>query len=601
MKKPSAAEGGWVSTGGLYPDRLPRLSFPLVEAMPELYAPESTILTLEDGAHTHAWLWCYLERRVHGKRYLFNPSSLSSRRARDMPMAIERLSKRYRFDNSRPRTITSELGSASRFMNWLDDPSHQGRYEAVLSDPNLALEALRAQHSYLRKRMQINVSEGGMNASSASDQDVDAIKLLSVVHDRDYSYEIEAITYVHGSGIEAPTEKAVASFMACLVGVFDSVDRIDLLGAEDFGVSPGELRWQSGGEECSQPIPRGTHFERLLELGCMTFAAMCVGDSGANLSPVQAYEEPEDLEEQLARPERLTLRHKVIKFRAGGKLVPVHLTTTTVTRLKAFLRMRELLRAKLGSEDIAQMFVQCEYTQAKSFKPVAMIPLRKDFSGALRSRFNAVGIQLPKVTMQQLRTFKAGKVVKDYNPKVAADMMGHSVSTAIRKYSKIAEVEARNEVVPFLETLTSTVLARSRGETPSISIPPGTCSDHGHPRPSTEDPLVRPDCKKTEGCFFCDKFHVHADEEDSIKLMSCGAVLDRLSTAPGDASAATKVHAAVSSRILVLLADIKRINPVAHERAREAVYDEGRLSHYWASKLQQLHLLGLLAPIPPAT
>jgi len=55
------------------------------------------------------------------------------------------------------------------------------------------------------------------------------------------------------------------------------------------------------------------------------------------------------------------------------------------------------------------------------------------------------------------------------------------------------------------------------------------------------------------------------------------------------------VYTVVSERIGALLDEIRRINPEAHERARAAVLKEGKLSRYWASKLQQLHLLGLLA------
>lgn len=63
-----------------------------------------------------------------------------------------------------------------------------------------------------------------------------------------------------------------------------------------------------------------------MELGCMAFAALCVGDSGANLAQIRAYEEPEDIQEQSDSPSRLTAYQKVIKLRAGGKEVPLHLT-----------------------------------------------------------------------------------------------------------------------------------------------------------------------------------------------------------------------------------------------------------------------------------
>lgn len=599
-------ESDWINTGGVYPRSLPRLAFPLEGAMPDLYAPQSTILQTSDGAQTHAYLWCYLERKLSGKRYWFNPSSLSAQRVADMPRAIERLSKHFRFDNVRPRSVSAELwGGLTCFLNWLDAPlHHHGRFESILSDPDLALDALKKHHSYQRQRMQANDTGKRISAAAASMRDVAAIKMMSVIHDREYGNEIEAIKFIRGEGVKAPKTEDVAAFMACVQGVFDSVARIvpdDPRDHNDY-TSLSELRWQSGAQQGAAPIPTGTHMERVIELGCIAYAALCIGDSGANLASIQSYEEPEDIDEQLESPERLNLRHKVIKFRAGGKEVPVHLTSTTVSRLRAYLRLREALRRRLDGPEIGPMFIQCKYPAGQA-RPLGITPLRKEFTAALRDRFGAFGIKLPPLTMQQLRAYKSGKVAKEHNPKVAADMMGHSVSTAIRKYSNITDAESRSEMAPFLASLTSVVLSRSEAgadsSKPVISItaiPAGGCENYGHPDALVDNPLVRPDCKKTEGCFFCNKFHVHADEEDCVKLMSCRSVLARLACRLGGSGAAEQVYAVVIERIGALLNEIKRINPEAHGRARVVVLEEGRLSRYWASKLQQLHLLGLLAP-----
>lgn len=595
----------WISTGSDFPIKLPKLAFPLADGMPELYVPQSTILRISENEQVHAYLWCYLARRTHGKRYLFDPSSLSAQRVRDLPNAIESLSKRFLFDAARPLTVVEDLRRLSRFLHWVDDPVHQRRYEAVLSDPDLALKALKLHHTFLRQSSESNFTQGRLSTNSASQRDATAVKLMSVILNREYTNEIETIKFTPSAGVQAPKTEDVSAFLACVQGVFDSVIRISFEpGAREEGALVRRtLKWQSGGQDVEAVISEGTRIERVMELGCMAFAALCVGDSGANLAQLQSYEEPPDIQEQLDNPEKLNLRHKVIKFRAGGKEVPVHLTSTTVTRVRSYLRLREALRVMLDSPEITPMFVQCEYAGPAGGTPHRIIGLARDFTEALRRRFKSFGIELPSMTMQQLRAYKQGRLTKDHNPKVAADMMGTSVSTAIRKYSKIADTEARSEIAPFLASLTSVVLTRTEADgegskrvIPLTSIPPGGCADHGHPRALTETSLIEPDCKATEGCFFCDKFHVHADEQDSIKLMSCRSVLERLPPRAGDSGAAERVYDAVVSRIGALLIEIKRISPEAHEVARRAVQDEGRLSRYWASKLQQLHLLGLLAP-----
>lgn len=595
---------GWVSTGGSYTHKFPKLAFPLTSGMPEVYVPQSTVLQTSENSRTHAWLWCYLERRTHGKRYLFNPSSLSARRVGDLPKVIERLSKRFRFDNSSPRTVNDELANGlSRFLNWLDGPTHKGRYEAVLCDPDLALEALKKHHSHLRQRMQGNQSGRGLSAAAASMIDTDAIKMMSVVHDREFANEIEAIKYIHGEGVRVPKSEHVAQFMACLQGVFDSVARIvlDRVSDDKAEASPGDLCWQSGGQLRSVHVEAATHTERVMEIGCLAFAALCIGDSGANLASIQSYEEPPDMDQQLNNPEKITLRQKVIKLRAGGKEVPVHLTSTTFTRMRTYLRVREELRKRLNCEEIGPLFIQCRYPASKYAKPLEITPLTGGFTSTLVSRFSALGIILPKVTMQQLRTYKGGKLAKEFNPKVTADMMGHSVSTGIRKYSKITDDESRAEMGPFLSSLTSIVLrhaedgsAPGKRVIPITAIPAGGCEDLGNPQPLSQNPLVVPDCKKTEGCFFCSKYHIHADEQDSRKLMSCQLVLKRLSPGVGGSGSAERVYAVVVHRIAALLDEIHRISPQAHDAARIAVYEEGKLTRYWATKLQQLYLLGLL-------
>ncbi|MDO1530546.1 hypothetical protein QMK61_17040 [Fulvimonas sp. R45] len=600
----------WISNVRGYASGLPRLAFPLEGGMPDLYVPQSTILQITNGEQIHAYLWCYLERKVNGKWYRFNPSSLSVQRVADLPRAIERLSKYFCFADARPQSVVDRFAHGlTGFLNWLDAPLHDGRFESILGDPDLARDALQKHHSYLRQRMQGNHTARRLSAASASHMDVGAIKMMSVIHDRAYSDEIEAIAGPRGDGVKTPGTEDVASFLACAQGVFDSVARIVLDDSHGNDAAfLGELRWPSRDQQGLMPIPSGTPMARVIELGCMAYAALCIGDSGANLAQLQSYEEPKDLHEQLRSPEKLNLRHKVIKFRAGGKAVPLHLTSTTVSRMRTYLRLRETMLQRLDCPDIGPMFIQCVYAIGAPPRPRGVIPLSPEFSWDIRRRFSAFGIKLPHVTMQQLRAYKAGKVAKDHNPKVAAEMMGHSVSTAIRKYGKITAEESRSDMAPFLVSLTSVVRTRSEvgaaastRAAPITAIPVGGCGDHGHPEALADAPLVKPDCKKTEGCFFCNKFQVHADEADSVKLMSCRYVLGRLAPRLGDAGAAERVYAVVMERIGALLNEIKRINPEVHERARVAVLEERRLSRYWASKLQQLHLLGLLAsPSAPA-
>lgn len=591
---------GWVTANPTLLATLPHLEFPLKEGLPDLFVPQSTVLKVTDTKRANTWLWCYLERdRLGMSVNRFNPESLSAQRVQDLPRALERMSKQQVFRDLRFRTVDSVLGNLSRLLAWTDDPVHGGRFEAILSDPDVALLALKGYHTHLRQRVQGHGGHKRLCSTTANQYDTSAIEAMSTIHDRDYGNHIEALPFGQGPGVKPPKTVDVQHFMACVQGAFDSIVRLANLWGTDGPVPSegecvsGEILYQSNGQEERIEVIDHNR-DRLMEIGCIAFAALCLGDSGANLAQIQAYEAPEDLEDQLSDPERITLKQKVVKFRAGGKVVPVHLTATTCTRLRAYLGLRQSLIERLGCADIDPMFIQGDY--ASRHEIIGIKPINDNFTPALRARFKTLGIELPRVTARQLRVHRQGNLARKHNPKVVADMTGNTVETAIKAYNKIAEKEAHAEMTPFMANLTRVVRATTESK-PTIEIAVGGCGEHGKPKPITENPLVSPDCKKAEGCFFCDKFSLHADEPDAAKLMSCKAVLDRINPAHGS-GAAERVYVVVVDRIGSLLSEIRRLNPKAHERAHHEVVERGNLTRYWASKLQQLHMLGLLGPAP---
>ena len=195
--------------------------------------------------------------------------------------------------------------------------------------------------------------------------------------------------------------------------------------------------------------------------------------------------------------------------------------------------------------------------------------------------------------------YKQQHVAREHGIKVAADVMGHSIATAVRNYSVTQESVRQGEMGQFLMSLTSTVLESSRGlpeAVATVGIAVGSCKGEGNPIAIDVYPVVKPDCKKTEGCFFCAQYRVHADETDLRKLLSCRHVLQRLAPMQGESATADRVYAAVIDRIDVLLAEMRHRIPREHERIEHDVQVTGNLSRYWATKLQQLHLLGVLPP-----
>lgn len=98
---------------------------------------------------------------------------------------------------------------------------------------------------------------------------------------------------------------------------------------------------------------------------------------------------------------------------------------------------------------------------------------------------------------------------------------------------------------------------------------------------------VQPDCKTQEGCLFCDKHRVHADEKDTRKLSSCAFVVQQVIYVPG----AEVYFQPVLGRIESLLDEIKtrdEANIEMVDRVVKQVHEEGDLDPYWAAKLALL-------------
>jgi len=582
----------WQRCTPTYIKALPVLDFPFVTP-PDVYAPASTVLRFGDGNKVYAFQWCYLRREGKGRGVIksFDVSSLSEARVNTMPLVLERLSKWFRFNNARPRSVERVLHEFGFLLSWADQPQHAGRFEALLGDPALALEALRGYHTYLRNQLQSHQ----LASRTASERDQGAITCLSEVHGLVYKDHIEPLQGIQRPGTEAPDAQAVGEFSSTLQAIFDSSAELVL---SERPVPPQRLLRISASDD-AKTVELGASYGplRLMELACVTFAGLVFVDSGANLSVLTEYEEPEDLEEQLAEPDRINLTQKAVKFRAGGKEVEVHLSATTMTRLKRYLRVRQALVAALGGVDIAPMFVQCKYGNLRG-EPIAVCTLDQDFLAYIRRKVIRIGASLPSVTLRQLRAYKQQDWVRRAPVALAAKVMGHSVKTAITIYCKAQEATRQGEMAEFLSSLQKTILAASEdlpGRSHQKVIPIGICADHGNPAPPTDSSaVVAPDCSKVEGCFFCDNYRLHADAEDMRKLMSCRRVLKYLVPLNEDSVRAERIYTAVVDRIDALLEELKRRQPRAYETVREEVEERGQLTRYWAGKLQQLHLLGML-------
>jgi hypothetical protein len=576
---------------------LPSLEFPF-NNLPSVWAPERTVLCLANGQRVPVFVWLYLKRSIAGPSNLYNSETLSAVRVASFPQAIQRLSYHFRLLSAGPKTVYSGLSIFARFLAWIDSEEHGGIFESVLSEPGLALQAFEIYHRHLKGKIRSHT----LSRNSAANEDQSTLRTIRAIHNIANVDEIETLSSVPYRTTTAPKSEDIAQWMSTLTAVFDSAYRI--LNSCAGTCSDGTWRLSISTIDNSHEVflPKGYNRTRLIELAAMSYAGLVIAESGANLAQVQAYEDPEDLLEQLAEPDRISLTQKVVKLRAGGKAVPVTMTAVTFTRLRNFIKIRHQLVELLSCNDIAPFFVQCEYTRdlaAKSRKeilqPVAVRAISDDFLPALRKKLSAVGAKLPGVTLRQLRAYKQQHFVRHYGLVAAADAMGHTIATSAASYSAAQDGVQANEMGRFMSSLHKTVIHHANRSNTLVSVPVGGCASYGNPSASDHTLSVEPTCTKIEGCFFCEQFRVHADEDDLRKVLSCQQVLIKIRHLQGESEQSDRVYESILRRVEVLLLEIQQVvNSNAFERIKGDVA-AGNLTRYWAVKVQQLGLLGLIA------
>lgn len=581
---------------------LPNLKFPFNNT-PSLWAPERAVLHLDHGKRVPLFVWLHLDRSAKGPTHLYNPASLSMVRLAAIPKAIRRLSDHFRLQGTSPKTVYAVFASFARFLAWIDNEEHDGLFETVFSDPDSALQAFELYHRYIKGRIQSH----SLHRRTGVNQHSNTLQVLSVIHDRKYGDEIKKIAAGINGTTKAPKSEDVAQFMSTLTSLFDSACRILESNVDTHTDGTWQLSISTVDNHQVVSLPKGYSRARLMELAAMSFTGLVIADSGANLAQVQIFEEPEDLSEQLADPDRISLTQKVVKLRAGGKAVPVTMTAVTFTRLRRFANIRHQIIELLGCDDIAPFFFKCEYTWAQGgvcesrsrvglMEPLAVRPISDHFPVELRKKVTAAGAKLPNVTLRQLRTHKQQHLVRHHGLKVAAEAMGHTIATAVKAYCAAQEGVQANDIGRFMSSLHKTVVRGAHSQLNRlVSVPAGGCTSHGTPEPSAPAPLVQPDCKKTEGCFFCENFRVHADEEDLRKLLSCQRVLLQIGHLQGESEQADRAYGSVLERIELLLSELHQILGSTAYEPIKADIAAGNLTRYWAVKVQQLGLLGLIA------
>ena len=274
---------------------------------------------------------------------------------------------------------------------------------------------------------------------------------------------------------------------------------------------------------------------------------------------------------------------KTIKYRAYGREVSFFITNNFLSYFKKVLELRRYILKSMGIADFEYLFFSI---RNKSIRILDM-SLSKDIHQKLKDSFDFDD----RVTTRMWRAFKSDWLIRKTDIQTASLLLQNSPATVAQRYAEGSEHEADQEMKKFFSEYRNELIISS--SVTSTSVAPGQCIQ------STPVALpyapIKPDCFKPEGCLFCDKYRVHADETDYKKLLSFRYVLISTKALAHNEQHFNDLQMPVIERIDGLLKNISDsscLSSDAVKRINMAVNQHGKLDEYWQKKLNILDDLG---------
>ncbi len=325
---------------------------------------------------------------------------------------------------------------------------------------------------------------------------------------------------------------------------------------------------------------RQNNFRRLAAIFAHNaFIVLFLAHTGMNWSTVQSL--PWTGEHELGA-ERQGFR--AIKYRAGGRLVSFEIQAEFLSTFRVFLRLRDYI---LNGEPFEMLFVAAANGRSR-FESVKA-STQSNFFESLRR----IDPGVPDIKSKQWRAAKSDWLLRKTDPSTTAAVLQNSEATVLASYAAGSPTTHSEELNAFFDRLQSAVLERGIVVHEGVANAVGVCASFGHPTQVLAAPIT-PDCKAPEGCLFCDKFKVHADEKDTRKLISCRYCIQQTAHMAVSEEHFQLLFGPLLRRIFALLDAIDAREPGLVARIEQEV-QEGELDPYWSHKLEMLIDLELLA------
>lgn len=275
---------------------------------------------------------------------------------------------------------------------------------------------------------------------------------------------------------------------------------------------------------------------------------------------------------------------RAVKWRAGGRIVSFELSISFLPKFKRFLALRAYI---LQGKKCDHLF----FNSLKASDPPA--PIRSKLHRTYQM-LRGIDPGLNPIMPRAWRAAKSDWLVRHTDPSTAALVLQNSEETVLQHYAQGSETLHHEEMSKFLSEMAIAVLAPDETLENATPRAVGVCTSFGTPVAIVAETRIKPDCDSAEGCLFCDKFKVHADETDTRKLLSCRYVVNLTSPLSNSDEEFNELFLPILERIDGLISDISARDPAMAERIKQEVNEDGELDPYWAGKAEMLMTLGLI-------
>lgn len=333
---------------------------------------------------------------------------------------------------------------------------------------------------------------------------------------------------------------------------------------------------------CRSRIQRGM-------LAVSAFFVMFLASTGCN--PTQAQETlwSEELEDVVSNPLIERQGFRTIKYRANNRLVSFEIGVEYMPHLRRYLQLRKYL---LQERQCGYLFFS--YGSGQMGVKTAPKLISRSDTKKLFMIMKRLTPTFPSVVPMQWRAAKQDHVIRHYDPATAAQAMQHSLITTLRKYSNGSEVAQQLEMGAYFSQVEKIVLSKGQEMAGSEANSVGVCTRPGEPKAIVDNLPLTPDCKGAEGCLFCDKYRVHADETDIRKVLSVRYCIKKTSRLAESHGQYGQMFVRLLQRVDSILFELKRHNLGVVERIEKEVEIDGELDAFWSAKLETLMELEIL-------